>query len=87
MRQTVVEFSKPGQIGNGMVRRINDLQIHIRLFRHGDRIQLDGELEVSKAYVEHLTHGWIPALQECADMIVHYFGGVRIYASVHMIWA
>ena len=77
--ETVMEFSKPGQIGRGMVKRINDSQIHIKLFQHGNMIQLDGELEVSKAYVEHLTHGWIPAIQECANMVVRHFGGVKTF--------
>ena len=77
--ETVMENPKSGRIGRGMVKRFKDWQIHVRLFQNGDSIQIDGEVEVSKAYCEHLTHGWVPALMLCASMVKHHFGGVRIY--------
>ena len=78
-KQSGWEFVKDGQIGSGMVKRINDWQIHFRLFRHNDRIQIDGEAEVSKMYVEHLTHGWISALAEGMDVLRNHFGTIWLY--------
>ena len=78
-KQTDLEFIKKGQIGRGMVKRINDWQIHFRFFHHNDRIQIDGEVEVSNTYIEHLTHGWISALKECMDIVVRHFDKCWLY--------
>ena len=74
-----LEFVKDGQIGKGMVKRIEDWQVHFRLFNHNGRIQIDGEAEVSNAYIEHLTHGWISALAECMNAIMNHFGQCWLY--------
>ncbi len=78
-RKAGMEFTKKGQLGRGVVKRIGDWQIHFRFYRHGDRIQLDGEVEVSSEYIEHLTYRWIPALKEGMSIILHYFGTLWIY--------
>ena len=78
-RQAGMEFVKKGQIGVGMVKRVNDWQIHFRLYRRGTHIQIDGEIEISSAYFEHLNHGWIPALTNGADIIERHFGAARLY--------
>ena len=77
--ETNMEFRKTGQLGRGMVRRHEDWQDHVRLFRRGDYVQIDSEVEVSKAYVEHLTHGSIPAPLECLDLIRRHFGTAYLY--------
>lgn len=77
--ETSMEYPKPGRLGRGMVKRFKDWQVHVRLFQHGDNIQIDGEVEVSKEYLEHLTYDWIPALDECFRMIRRHFGRVWIY--------
>lgn len=77
--ETRAEFRKPGQLGRGMVRRHGDWQAHVRLFRRGDYVQMDCEVEVSKEYVEHLTHGSIPAPLECLGLIRRHFGKVYLY--------
>lgn len=77
--ETSMEYPKPGRLGHGMVKRFSDWQVHVRLFQHGDNIQIDGEVEVSKEYMEHLTYDWIPALDACLRMIRRNFGRVWIY--------
>ena len=67
--ETSIESPKSGRLGRGMVKKFRDWQIHVRLFRHDGNIQIDGEVEVSNEYCEHLTHGWLPAFDLCADII------------------
>ena len=75
----VLEVRKTGQLGHGMIKQNSDWQIHIRLFPHGECIELDGEKEVSSRYVEHVNHGWIPAIEECVEILSRYAGGARLY--------
>lgn len=75
-----LEIPKEGQLGRGMVRAMGDWQTHFRLYGSGDRILIDGETEISCRYVEHLTHGWVPALEECTDILSwHRPGTFRVY--------
>lgn len=78
-KETSIEYPKSGRLGHGMVKEFKDWQVHIRLFRHGGNIQIDGEVEVSKKYFEHLTHDWLPAFDFCADIIRKYFDGFWVY--------
>lgn len=87
-RPTILEFVKDGQLGSGMVKKIKDWQVHVRFYRNGRHIQIDGEVEVSNSYVEHLGHGWISGFTTCADIIWRHFGrcwayhkGYRKYVS------
>ena len=87
-RPTILEFVKDGQLGSGMVKKIKDWQVHVRFYRNGRHIQIDGEVEVSNSYVEHLGHGWISGFTTCADIIGRHFGrywtyhkGYRKYVS------
>ena len=87
-RPTILEFVKDGQLGSGMVRKLKDRQVHVRFFRNGRHIQIDGEVEVSNSYVEHLRHGWISGFTTCADIVARHFGrywayhkGYRKYVS------
>ena len=75
----MLESPKKDRLGNGMVKRIDDWQIHFRLFKHNNHVQIDGEVEVSSAFIEHLKHGWIPALNECMDAIGRHFGEYWLY--------
>ena len=77
--ETDMEFRKSGSLGRGMVRKHKDWQAHVRFFPHDGNIQIDGEVEVSKKYVEHLTHDWLPALDLCADIIWKHFGSFLVY--------
>ena len=79
----ILELPKKDRLGYGMVKRIDDWQIHFRLFKHDDHIQIDGEVEISSAFLEHLKHGWIPALNECVDAIGHHFGKYWLYHKGH----
>ena len=74
-----MELVKKDQIGRGMVKRVNDWQTHFRLYRHGARLQIDGEVEISSAYFEHLSQGWIPALTDGMNTIARHFGSVWLY--------
>jgi len=78
-KTTLKEFTKNGQLGSGMVKKIQDWQIHFRFFQHDDHIQIDGEVEVSGDYVEHLTHGWISAFKESVDIVSRHFGTLWVY--------
>ena len=78
-KPAILEFNKDGQIGSGMVKGVKEWQIHIRLFRHGPHIQIDGEVEVSNSYFEHLGHGWIPGFQTSMDVVMRHFGKLWIY--------
>ena len=78
-RQNMAEFNKKGQIGRGMVKKIGDWQVHIRLYRHSGRIQIDGEVEVSSEYLEHLNHGWISGFAETMDIIQRHFETLWVY--------
>lgn len=87
-RPTVLEFVKDGQLGRGMVRKLEGWQVHVRFYRNGRHIQIDGEVEVSNSYVEHLVHGWVSGFTTCADIIGRHFGrywayhkGYRKYVS------
>ena len=77
--ETGMEYPKSGRLGRGMVKEFGDWQVHVRLFRHGENIQIDGEVEVSKKYCEHLTHGWLPAFAFCADVFRKHFGEFWVY--------
>ena len=85
--ETSIEYPKPGRLGRGMVKKFKDWQIHLRLFRHDGNIQMDGEVEVSNEYCEHLTHGWLPAFDICADIIRRYFGGFWVYHKEYRLYA
>ena len=74
-----MEFVKEGQLGNELVRKFGDWQIHVRLFLHGKNIQLDAEAEVISKYIEHLTHGWISAFKESWTIIEKHFGQLWVY--------
>ena len=74
-----LEFVKNGQLGNGLIKKFGDWQIHVRLFRHGNHIQLDAEAEVTSKYIEHLTHGWISAFKESWVIIEKHFGQLWVY--------
>lgn len=78
-RPTILEFVKDGQPGRGMVKRLKDWQVHVRLYRNGRHIQIDGEVEVSNSYVEHLGHGWISGFTTCADIIGRHSGRYWTY--------
>ena len=78
-RQNMTEYNKKGQIGRGMVKKIGDWQVHIRLYRHSGRIQIDGEVEVSSEYLEHLNHGWISGFAETMDIIQRHFETLWVY--------
>lgn len=87
-KPTILEFVKDGQLGRGMVKKIMDWQVHVRFYRNGRHIQIDGEVEVSNSYVEHLGHGWVSGFTTCADIIGRHFGrywtyhkGYRKYVS------
>ena len=73
------EFKKPQQLGGGLIKKINDWQIHIRLYLHENYIQLDAEAELSNDYLEHLSHGWISAFQTCMNIIRNNFDNVWVY--------
>ena len=77
--ETSLEYPKSGRLGSGMTKKFDDWQVHVRLFPHGGNIQLDGEVEVESGYLEHLTHGWLPAFDLCADMVRRHFGGFWAY--------
>lgn len=77
--KSTMEYNKPGRLGSGMEKKFKDWQVHIRLFRHGKHIQIDGEVEVSADYFEHLTHGWLPALNICVEMVRRNFGRCWVY--------
>lgn len=78
-KPTILEFVKDGQLGRGMVKKLKDWQVHVRFYRNGRHIQIDGEVEVSNSYVEHLGHGWISGFTTCADIIGRHFGRYWIY--------
>lgn len=78
-KEEMLEFTKNGQLGLGLSKKINDWQVHVRLFYHNNRIQIDGEVEVSNKYLEHLTHGWISAFTETWNIIVKHFGKLWVY--------
>ena len=82
----LMEFHKPGQLGDGMAKRYDDWQVHVRFFRHAGNIQIDGEVEVSSAYFQHLTHGWIPYLLECMDLIERHFGTAYVYHKKYQMY-
>lgn len=73
------EFIKKEQLGSGLIKKIKDWQIHVRFFAHNDRIQIDGEVEVSNDYLEHLTHGWISAFKESWNIVLKHFGKLWVY--------
>ena len=75
----ILEFKKPQQLGDGLIKKIEDWQIHIRLYSHGNYIQLDAEAELSNDYLEHLSHGWISAFQTCMNIISDNFDNVWVY--------
>ncbi len=75
----LLEFKKLEQLGNGLIKQIDECQIHIRLYSHKNHIQLDAEAELSNKYVEHLSYGWISAFQESWNIINKNFGNVWIY--------
>ncbi len=77
--ESTMEYNKPGRLGSGMEKKFQDWQVHVRLFRHGEHIQIDGEIEVSGNYWEHLTHGWLPALKICVDMVSKHFTKCWVY--------
>ena len=77
--ETSLEYPKSGRLGSGMTKKVDGWQVHVRLFPHGDNIQMDGEVEVASGYLEHLTHGWLPAFDLCADMVRRHFGGFWVY--------
>ena len=77
--ETRMEYPKSSRLGHGMIKEFEDWQVHVRLFRHGKNIQIDGEVEVSKKYCEHLTHGWLPAFDLCIDLIEKHFGEFWVY--------
>lgn len=74
-----LEFKKPNQIGNGLSKKIKDWQVHVRFIPHGNNIQIDGEVEVSNKYLEHLTHGWISAFKETMNIVLKYFERVWVF--------
>ncbi len=74
-----MEIVKKDQLGDGLVRKFGDWQVHVRLFPNGDHIQLDAEAEVSSNYLEHLTQGWISAFKESWAIIEKYFGQLWVY--------
>ena len=78
-RPTIFEFVKDGQLGRGMVKKIRDWQVHVRFYRNGRHIQIDGEVEVSNSYVEYLGHGWISGFAMCADIVARHFGRYWAY--------
>ena len=87
-KPTILEFVKDGQLGREMVKKLKDWQVHVRFYRNGRHIRIDGEAEVSNSYVEHLGHGWISGFATCADIIGRHFGrywtyhkGCRKYVS------
>ena len=73
------EIIKNGQIGSGLVKKIGDWQVHVRLFPHNEHIQIDGEVEVSNDFIEHLTHGWISAFKETWNIVFKHFGELWVY--------
>jgi len=73
------ELIKTGQLGSGLIKKIGDWQIHVRLFSHGDHIQIDAEAELSNDYVEHLSHGWISAFKGSWDVLFKHFGELWVY--------
>lgn len=78
-KETDIEYPKSGRLGRGMIKEFEDWQVHVRLFQHNDNIQIDGEVEVSIKYFEHLTHDWLPAFDFCADIFREYFNGFYVY--------
>lgn len=78
-KETSMEYPKSGRLGHGMVKEFKNWQVHVRLYRHNDNIQIDGEVEVSKKYVEHLTYDWLPAFDFCAHIIRKHFGGFWVF--------
>ncbi len=74
-----MEIVKDGQIGDGLIRKFEDWQVHVRLFHNGNHVQLDAEAEVSSKYIEHLTHGWISAFKESWAIIERHFGQLWVY--------
>lgn len=73
------EIIKTGQLGSGLIRKIGDWQIHVRLFPHDEHIQIDAEAELSNDYVEHLTHGWISAFKGSWEVLMKHFGELWVY--------
>ena len=78
-RPTILEFVKSGQLGSGMVKKFKDWQVHVRFYRNGRHVHIDGEVEVSNSYVEHLGHGWISGFTTCVDVIARHFGRYWVY--------
>ena len=62
-----------------MVKKLKYWQVHVRFYRNGRCIQIDGEVEVSNSYVEHPGHGWISGFATCADIIGRHFGRYWTY--------
>lgn len=73
------EFVKNGQLGSGLIKKIKDWQVHLRFFTHNNRIQIDGEVEVSNDFLEHLTHGWISAFKESWNIVLKHFGKLWVF--------
>ena len=67
------------QLGSTLVKKINDWQIYIRLYKHQNHIQLDVEVKLSDNYVGDVTYGWITGFQESWNIINKNFGNVWIY--------
>ena len=75
----LLKFNKSNQLGNVLVKKINDWQIYIRLYKHQDHIQLDVEAKLSDNYVGDMAYGWITGFQESWKIINKNFGNVWIY--------
>ena len=75
----LLKLNKTNQLGNVLVKKINDWQIYTRLYKHKDHIQLDVEVKLSDNYVGDTTYGWITGFQESWNIISKNFGNVWIY--------
>ena len=76
---SLLKFNKSEQLGGGLVKKINDWQIYIKLYNHHDHIQLDVEVKLSDDYAGDVTYGWITGFRESWNIINKNFGNVWIY--------
>ncbi len=75
----LLKFNKSNQLGNVLIKKINDWQIYIRLYKHQNHIQLDVEVKLSDNHIGDMTYGWITGFQESWNIINKNFGNVWVY--------
>lgn len=79
----LLQIWKPKQVF-GLVKDILDIyQMHVRGFEGG---RLDSEIELSRRYLEHLTHPSRPATEELTGILDRYAIPYKITEKDHKIY-